>query len=300
MESSRPYTAEKLHMVCKIKTCKSHYEVLEVAKNATENEVMKAYREIEKRDGRAGAEGHVLTRSHESSLDQSQARASPRRIKRMIDLRLRDDDKGTSAKRSKSTIHDKGEESLVLERADKSPSFSDRKPDTKIEETHVDAADKTLVVSETLDRKTRSGAHKIKLTRKKNVNKTKVGAKELIDKLVSPHFSQRSIPWRETPDSSKKRNKTVRSYAELAHESSPLQLLLKWELVESRGNPTLGRWGHSFTKIAGDQVVVYDGTDDDEQTLGDLHVFDTTRIAGQLHQIVKRSPAHGMNLFTCL
>ncbi|KAI9912133.1 hypothetical protein PsorP6_009063 [Peronosclerospora sorghi] len=154
----------------------------------------------------------------------------------MIDLSLRDDDKGTSAKRSKSTIHDKGEETLVLERADKSPSFSDRKLDTKIEETHVGAADKTLVVAETLDRKTRSGAHKIKLTRKKNVKKT------------------------------------------------------KWELVESRGNPPLGRWGHSFTKIAGDQVVVYDGTDDDEQTLGYLHVFDTTRIAGQLHQIVKRLP----------
>ncbi|KAI9908905.1 hypothetical protein PsorP6_015018 [Peronosclerospora sorghi] len=220
----------------------------------------------------------------------------------MIDLSLREDDKDTSAKRSKSTIHDKEEETLVLERADKSPSFSDRKPDTKIEETHVGAADKTLVVAETLDRKTRSGAHKIKLTRKKNVKKTKVGAKELIDKLVSPHFSQRSISRRETPDSSKKRNKTVRSYAELAHESAPLQrkpagtILLKWELVESRGNPPLGRWGHSFNKIAGDQVVVYDGTDDDEQTLGDLHVFDTTRIAGQLHQIVKRSPAHGMNL----
>ncbi|KAI9919117.1 hypothetical protein PsorP6_011775 [Peronosclerospora sorghi] len=251
------------------------------------------------------AEGHVLTRSHESSLDQSQARASTRRIKRMIDLSLRDDDKDTSAKRSKSTIHDKGEETLVLERADKSPSFSDRKPDTKIEETHVGAAEKTLVVAETLDRKTRSGAHKIKLTRKKNFKKTKVGAKELIDKLVSPHFSQRSISRRETPDSSKKRNKTVRSYAELAHESAPLQrkpatpvpgmlkvdclykgaVILKWEL---------------FTKISGDQVVVYDGTDDDEQTLGDLHVFDTTRIAGQLHQIVKRSPANGMNLFTCL
>ncbi|KAI9922094.1 hypothetical protein PsorP6_002705 [Peronosclerospora sorghi] len=62
-------------------------------------------------------------------------------------------------------------------------------------------------------------------------------------------------------------------------------VLLKWELVESRGNPPLWRWGHSFTKIAGDQVVVYDGTDDDEQTLGDLHVFDTTRIAEQLQQI---------------
>ncbi|KAI9922095.1 hypothetical protein PsorP6_002704 [Peronosclerospora sorghi] len=106
---------------------------------------------------RIRAEGHVLTRSHESSLDQSQARASPRRIKRMIDLSLRDDDKDTSA----------------IQRADKSPSFSDRKPDTKIEEIHVGAADKTLVVAETLDRKTRSGAHKIKLTRKKTLRRQK-------------------------------------------------------------------------------------------------------------------------------
>ncbi|KAI9921797.1 hypothetical protein PsorP6_001416 [Peronosclerospora sorghi] len=214
----------------------------------------------------------------------------------MINLSLREDDQDTSAKRSKSTIHDKGEETLVLERADKIPSFSDRKPDTKIEETRVGDADKTLVVAETLNRKTRSGAHKIKLTRNKNVKNTKVGAKELIDKLLYPHFSQRSISRRETPDSSKKRNKTVRTYAELSHESAPLQRkpaclfflqkhevvlspvpgMLK-ELVESRGNPPLGRWGHSFTKISGDhQVVVYGGTDDDEQTLGDLNVFDTT------------------------
>ncbi|KAI9912155.1 hypothetical protein PsorP6_009089 [Peronosclerospora sorghi] len=46
MESSRPYTAEQLHMVRKIKTCKSHYEVLGVAQHATEKEVKKAYRKL--------------------------------------------------------------------------------------------------------------------------------------------------------------------------------------------------------------------------------------------------------------
>lgn len=39
-------------------------------------------------------------------------------------------------------------------------------------------------------------------------------------------------------------------------------------------SPPIGRWGHSATPISDDRVVVYGGADDDERTLGDLHVFD--------------------------
>ncbi len=45
-ESSRPYTAEQLQMVRKIKACKTHYEVLSVSKDADENEIKKAYRKV--------------------------------------------------------------------------------------------------------------------------------------------------------------------------------------------------------------------------------------------------------------
>lgn len=45
-EPSRPYTADQLQMVRKIKACKNHYEVLAVQQTATENEVKKAYRKL--------------------------------------------------------------------------------------------------------------------------------------------------------------------------------------------------------------------------------------------------------------
>ncbi|KAG6962574.1 hypothetical protein JG687_00007072 [Phytophthora cactorum] len=45
-EPSRPYTAEQLQVVRKIKSCKTHYEVLSVQQTATENEVKKAYRKL--------------------------------------------------------------------------------------------------------------------------------------------------------------------------------------------------------------------------------------------------------------
>ncbi|KAK1947270.1 DnaJ subfamily B member 14 [Phytophthora citrophthora] len=45
-EPSRPYTAEQMQVVRKIKGCKNHYEVLAVQQSATDNEVKKAYRKV--------------------------------------------------------------------------------------------------------------------------------------------------------------------------------------------------------------------------------------------------------------
>uniref|UniRef100_A0AAV1U6E5 J domain-containing protein n=1 Tax=Peronospora matthiolae TaxID=2874970 RepID=A0AAV1U6E5_9STRA len=45
-ESLRPYTAEQLQVVRKIKACKTHYEVLAVRQSATDSEVKKAYRKL--------------------------------------------------------------------------------------------------------------------------------------------------------------------------------------------------------------------------------------------------------------
>ncbi|RHY64047.1 hypothetical protein B5M09_005659 [Aphanomyces astaci] len=45
-EDTRPYTEDQVRIVRKIKMCKTHYDVLGVAKNADENEVKKAYRKL--------------------------------------------------------------------------------------------------------------------------------------------------------------------------------------------------------------------------------------------------------------
>ena len=45
-EPSRPYTADQMQMVRKIKACKTHYEVLAVQQTATETEIKKAYRKV--------------------------------------------------------------------------------------------------------------------------------------------------------------------------------------------------------------------------------------------------------------
>eukprot|EP00644_Phytophthora_capsici_P018534 jgi/Phyca11/576887/estExt2_Genewise1.C_PHYCAscaffold_970066 len=45
-EPSRPYTAEQMQVVRKIKGCKNHYEVLAVQQTATDNEIKKAYRKL--------------------------------------------------------------------------------------------------------------------------------------------------------------------------------------------------------------------------------------------------------------
>ncbi|RLN63065.1 hypothetical protein BBJ29_001860 [Phytophthora kernoviae] len=45
-EPSRPYSADQVQMVRKIKACKTHYEVLNVQQTATESEVKKAYRKL--------------------------------------------------------------------------------------------------------------------------------------------------------------------------------------------------------------------------------------------------------------
>jgi hypothetical protein len=47
-----------------------------------------------------------------------------------------------------------------------------------------------------------------------------------------------------------------------------------WSVVATTGAQPGERWGHTATAIAENRVVVYGGADDDETTLGDLHVLD--------------------------
>lgn len=45
-EPSRPFTQDQVQIVNKIRACKTHYDVLGVAKNADDNEIKKAYRKL--------------------------------------------------------------------------------------------------------------------------------------------------------------------------------------------------------------------------------------------------------------
>lgn len=45
-EPARPYTAEQVKIVNKIRSCKNHYEVLSVPQVADDNEIKKAYRKV--------------------------------------------------------------------------------------------------------------------------------------------------------------------------------------------------------------------------------------------------------------
>jgi DnaJ family protein B protein 14 len=45
-EYNRPYTEEQVKVVRQIKSCKTHYDVLGVAKSADENEIKRAYRKV--------------------------------------------------------------------------------------------------------------------------------------------------------------------------------------------------------------------------------------------------------------
>ncbi|KAG1710333.1 hypothetical protein DVH05_017337 [Phytophthora capsici] len=110
-------------------------------------------------------------------------------------------------------------------------------------------------------------------TKKSKKNAAKVGT------FFSPDSKQLTST-NPTPDSTKKRSKTPKtstskSIKEMFGPPKPKPAAaVKWEMVETLGDAPIGRWGTTATKISEERVVLYGGTDDDERTLGDLHVFD--------------------------
>ncbi|TYZ64146.1 hypothetical protein PybrP1_004439 [[Pythium] brassicae (nom. inval.)] len=78
--------------------------------------------------------------------------------------------------------------------------------------------------------------------------------------LFSPDASKQLAARKATPESQKKRGRPPKA--------------AQWAEVAVQGVVPAGHWGDSATKISGDRVVVYGGADDDEATLGDVHVFD--------------------------
>ncbi|KAJ0401043.1 hypothetical protein ATCC90586_004148 [Pythium insidiosum] len=62
-----------------------------------------------------------------------------------------------------------------------------------------------------------------------------------------------------------------------AKTSSIASSSIQWSSLSVSGSIPAERWGHTVTPISGGRVVVYGGADDDEMTLGDLHVFDVQK-----------------------
>ncbi|GMF14207.1 unnamed protein product [Phytophthora lilii] len=223
----------------------------------------------------------------------ARAQASPPSKKRTIDLSASDDDDdddSADTKRLRPNFLNEAEQTLLLAQLNSSQSSSSQKTkgkgkkakagdataaaDTK-EELSADSAD----VSESVA--TAGGKSGKKTPAKKSSKKTS-SAKEAVTSFFSPD-SKQATSRKPTPDSNKKRNRTPKSspgkFIKELMSGPPKPkptgaFKCVWEMLEALGDAPPERWGHTATKISEERVVVYGGTDDDERTLGDLHVFD--------------------------
>ncbi|CEG41761.1 Kelch repeat-containing proteins [Plasmopara halstedii] len=187
--------------------------------------------------------------------------------KRTIDLSAsKDDDSNVEVKRQRPNFLK--QTSLLSQLKDHRSEGQDEdtiiEPDAEVEEKKT----------------TETGSDALKLTLKplKTKATTKKGLEEM-NSLSSPGPKQ-SISRKSTPNSKSKRSKALKlspdsSCNEMVIEAAKVDpKVVKWEMVEAVGSKPLERWGHTATKISDERVVVYGGTDDDERTLGDLHIFD--------------------------
>ncbi|KAG7380917.1 kelch domain-containing protein 1 [Phytophthora pseudosyringae] len=219
----------------------------------------------------------VLSKPAESGETSS----SPAK-KRTIDLSASDDEEEADAKRQRPNFLNEAEQTLLLAQLNDSQSSSHQKPKAKgrkpkaeHESDAVEAKDAAHDSADASDSATTG-----KTGKKTPTKKGKRKAKESVDAFFSPEPKQ-AAQRKATPDSSKKRSKTPKaspgkSIKDLMSGSPKPKpaAVVEWEMVEALGNAPPERWGHTATKISEERVVVYGGTDDDERTLGDLHVFD--------------------------
>ncbi|KAL4150807.1 hypothetical protein PRNP1_010204 [Phytophthora ramorum] len=225
--------------------------------------------------------GDVVLSKHAGET-LSQAAASPSK-KRTIDLSASDDDDEADSKRPRPSFLNEVEQSLLLAQL----NGSSQKPKGKGKKVKADAvevkSDQSIAsADEAESASTASGKTGKKTPSKKN--KKASGTKGLAGAFFSPEPKQ-STSRKATPESSKKRSQTPKSRSKPSPGKSIKDMIsgppkpkpavaMKWEMVEALGSIPSERWGHTATKISEDRVVVYGGSDDDERTLGDLHVFD--------------------------
>ncbi|CAH0480175.1 unnamed protein product [Peronospora belbahrii] len=229
-----------------------------------------------------------------SKLDQpiitTSSPSKKRTIDSSVDCKYNDDE--ADAKRLRPNFLNDVEQTLLLARLNDSLSSSSHEAESSRKMTKVLQKGDDIIETSTTHIKLADSAESLEPTSTKMEKKTPPmkskkkakNTKKDADSFFSPDPKQ-SISRKVTPDSSTKRQKTLKTRADPSSTQSIKELIsgmpklkpeaaIKWETVESKGNAPPERWGHSTTKISDERVVVYGGTDDDEQTLGDLHVFD--------------------------
>ncbi|KAF1791300.1 Kelch-type beta propeller [Phytophthora cactorum] len=176
----------------------------------------------------------------------SRGKASSPSKKRTIDLKEAD------AKRQRPNFLNEAEQSLLLAQLNGPRSASKVKTDAEEEKTATE--------------QTNTGKKK---TPTKKSKKKANNVKEGVGAFFSPEPKHRQAD--KTPKSSSGKSIKDLMSGPPKHKRAAA---VKWGMVEALGNAPPERWGHTATKISDERVVVYGGTDDDERTLGDLHVFD--------------------------
>ncbi|KAG6622173.1 Rab9 effector protein [Phytophthora cinnamomi] len=235
--------------------------------------------------------GEASTRKQQ----KPQAVASPSK-KRTIDLSASDDNEEEEAdtKRLRPNFLNEAEQTLLLAQLDgPQNSNSGQKPKGKRKKTKAEP-EANIVVTDVQSEQSADSASEAtpttgekmgkKTPTKKSKKKATTAAKGAVNSFFSPEPKQSTLS-NPTPDSNKKRMRTPKSRPEPSPAKSIKELMTgppkpkpaaaaKWEMLEALGNIPSERWGHTATKISEERVVVYGGTDDEERTLGDLHVFD--------------------------
>ncbi|RLN97232.1 hypothetical protein BBJ28_00007148 [Nothophytophthora sp. Chile5] len=216
--------------------------------------------------------------------------------KRPIDLSASDDDDDDDAKRLRPNFLNDAEQTMLLAQLDTSQHSSEQsdqqeqakakkakqkkaktEKDTKAPEIYVPASATTEDEAEAAsvpakaDKKTPAKKSK----KKKTSNSSE---KDNGDSFFSP-ASKQSTTRKSTPETHKKRGRTPKTRVEESPAKSTKDLVCgpgnsTQSAVEATGNVPPERWGHTATKISEERVVVYGGADDEERTLGDLHLFD--------------------------
>ncbi|KAK1946460.1 Acyl-CoA-binding domain-containing protein 4 [Phytophthora citrophthora] len=238
--------------------------------------------------------------------NESSSRTPSPTKKRTIDLSASDnDEEDVDAKRQRPNFLNEAEQTLLLAQLNSPDSLNSsqkakskgKKTKKQLETDDAAVMDDTEQANDSADSATtgKTGKKTPSKKSKKNASSAKV------DAFFSPD-SKQLTSLKPTPDSTKKRDKTPKASTSksikemifgppkpkpagaLIERFSPRErsityvddvvAAVKWEMVEALGDVPPERWGTTATKISEERVVLYGGTDDDERTLGDLHVFD--------------------------
>ncbi|KAF4321530.1 hypothetical protein BBO99_00001008 [Phytophthora kernoviae] len=222
-----------------------------------------------------------LSSNQQSTLNQSVIwTPNSSTKKRTIDLSASDDDEDdVDVKRLRPNFLRDTEQALLQAQMEKESRHQQSKAKAKKAKTEtMKPLDDASAVNEAVDTAAASGRITKKSLDKKS-KKANSSAEETGDSFFSPEPKQPASR-KKTSDSHKKRGRKraeplpTKSIKDMM--SGPPKpkatAIAQWKVAETEGNVPPERWGHTATKISNDRMVVYGGTDDDERTLGDLHV----------------------------